>query len=468
MSACVTLCVALVAATNLATAKLAGSSLHPSATGLLWIVDAYVLVFACLLIPAGALGDRLGRKGALLAGLAVFATGCALSALAPGTGALIAARALTGAGAALVMPATLALALHCAGAERRPHAIAVWTAATGIAGTLGNLGGGLALQFLPWRGLFWSVTPIALLLLALAARRVPRVARHPAPVDPLGTALLAGGFLALLFGIVEGPERGWRSAVVLGALAVAALLLAAFAGHGLRAAHPLVDPRLFAAPGLRAGVLGLAAVFFGLFSLFYVNAQYLQLAKGYSPALTGAAIAPIGLGMLVSARAAVLARRLGPGPLVAAGFLALAAGLILLSLLDRHTPYPAYAALLLLLALGMGLAMPPLSAAVVNALPDGRGGLGAGLGSAAREIGSALGVAVVGTVLAGHHSGGAPGRALAASAGGAGDATAFTDAMSVAFRVVAAVFVVLAVPVLRWLRRAGGTPGFGADAARHG
>ncbi|QKV97385.1 MFS transporter [Streptomyces sp. NA02950] len=468
MSACVILTIALVAAINLAIPQLNDGSLHPSSTQLLWIVDAYVIVFACLLIPAGALGDRYGRKGALLSGLAVFTVGCLGSALAPDAAILIGARAVTGAGAALIMPATLSLALQTAPPERRPHTIAVWTAATGAAGMVGNLGGGLALQYLPWQGLFWCVAPIALALLALTARYAPRGERHSADSDAVGTVLLVLGFVALLFGVIEGPERGWTSATVLGAFAAAAVVLTGFVVYALRAAHPLIDPRVFALPRLRAGVLGVTLTFFGLFALFFVNAQYLQYAKGYSPALTGLAIGPLAIGMLVVSRRSIpLGQRVGARRVITVGLVVLAAGLALLSFADARTPYPLYAAVLLVMATGMGLSMPMLSASILGALPHSRAGLGSGLGSAAREIGSALGVAVMGTVLTGRFTDRVP-DAPGGHAGSAGEAmsaaralgtaehtrvvTAFTDAMAVGFRVIAAVVAVLAVVVVVWFR----------------
>ncbi|NGO70646.1 MFS transporter [Streptomyces boncukensis] len=440
MSSCVVLAVALVAAVNLALPKLAGSGLHPTHAELVWIVDAYVLAFACLLIPAGALGDRRGRKGALLAGLAVFAAGCLLAALAPAPEPLIAARALSGAGAALIMPATLSLALQTAPPDRKAHAVAIWTGATGAAGMVGNLGGGLVLQYLPWQGLFWVSLPLALLLLALVARLAPRTApsRTAGPADPLGTALLVLGSVALVAGIVEGPEHGWSSAPVLGSFAAAAVLLAAFAGYSAKAGDPLIDPRVFRIPKLRAGTLGVAATFIGLFALFFVNAQYLQYAKGYSPALTGLATAPVAVGMIVVARLSPWAvRRWGGRPVVALGLAAVTAGLALLSLLTAGTPYLAYAGVLLVMAMGMGLSMPPLSTAILGSLPAERAGLGSGLNSAAREFGSALGIAVMGTVLAG--------RTL-------------TDGMSAGFRLVAGAVAVLGAVTVLWFREPAGAP----------
>ncbi|HSA50685.1 MAG TPA: MFS transporter, partial [Yinghuangia sp.] len=281
--ACVLLVMVMVAAVNLAIPELAVSSLHPSASEKLWIVDAYVIVFAGLLIPAGAVGDRYGRKGALLAGLALFTVGATVSAAAPGVPVLLAGRAVTGAGAALVMPATLSILIHATAPDRRPQAIASWTLATGIGGLLGNAVGGPVLQYLPWRGLFGVLAPVGAVLLVLAAVALPKVPRTTASLDPVGSVLLVTGFLAVLFGIIEGPDRGWTSTWVLGGFAVGLALLAGFVAYALRVREPLLDPRLFRTPTLRAGVLGILVAFVGLFALFYVNAQYLQYAARTAP-----------------------------------------------------------------------------------------------------------------------------------------------------------------------------------------
>jgi EmrB/QacA subfamily drug resistance transporter len=466
MSACVIMAVALVAAINLAIPKLAVSALRPSDTGVLWIVDSYVIVFACLLIPAGAIGDRYGRKGALLGGLALFGAGAAACALAPSVAVLVAGRVLGGAGAALVMPATLSLALQAYPAARRAHVIAVWTAATGAAGMVGNVLGGLVMRYLPWQALFWCVVPIAAALFALVAWLAPRGERHRAALDIRGTVLLVTGFVLLLFAILSGPERGWASPWVLGGFAAAAVVLAGFAWHALRTPDALIDPRIFRIPRLRAGTVGVGLTFFGLFALFLVNAQYLQYARGYSPVLTGVAIGPLALGMMaVSARAAVLTARFGVRRVTAIGLFTLAGGLGLLSLTGVHTPYAAYAAILLVVSAGMGLSMPALSGAIITSLPPGREGLGSGLNSAAREIGSALGIAIMGTILAGRFGAALPsgvsahsvGQALAIAHGIGPEAarhvvTAFVDGVALGYRVVAVIVLAATVPVLLWLR----------------
>ncbi|GIF06678.1 MFS transporter [Actinoplanes siamensis] len=395
----------LVAGINLAIPELAASDLHADASDLVWIVDAYVLAFAGLLIPAGALGDRLGRKGVLLAGLAVFGAANLISALAPNVAVLEAGRALGGVAAALAQPATLALLLHTTRPERRPHAIGLWTACMGFGGMVGNLVAGAVLQYFDWPALFLTFVPVAGLLVAGVAAYVPRAPRHDASTDPTGTALLVGGLFALLYGIIEGPEKGWADTVVLASFATGLLVLAAFAGHALRSRKPLLDPRIFKISTVRAGALGVAATFFALFGLFYVNAQFLQDVKGYSTLLTGVAIGPLAIGMgVVSRRAVPLAQRYGARPIIAAGLSVIVVGLALLSTVDGGTPYPVYAVYLLLVAVGMGLCAPALTGGILAGLPAGSAGLGSGLNSAAREVGAALGVAVIGTVLTSHHA----------------------------------------------------------------
>ncbi|MEU2439379.1 MFS transporter [Streptomyces rubradiris] len=402
LCACVLVAQSMVAAVNLLIPQLSSSGLHPSHTEILWTVDAYVIVFAGLLVPAGALGDRHGRKGALLAGLALFAAGAATSALAPGPALLIAGRGLSGAGAALITPATMSILVHLAGPERRARAMASWTLAIGLGGMAGNLGGGLTGQYLSWRALFAAMVPLAAVLAAAVAVTTPRTARSAqGSPDPAGTLLLTAGLVAVLFGIIEGPGHGWASARILTAFTAGALLLAAFTGHALRARAPLFDPRVFRSAGLRATTLGLATGFFGLFALFFVNSQYLQQVKGYGPAVTGVAIVPLIVGMaLVPRFAARWSAR--PRPVVGTGLALIGLGLLAASTADAHTPYPLYACWLLVISAGTGLAMPALTLGVVVSLPAHQAGLGSGLGTSAREIGAALGVAVAGTALAGH------------------------------------------------------------------
>ncbi|MEW1924639.1 MFS transporter [Streptomyces sp. NPDC088360] len=402
LCACVLVAQSMVAAINLLIPQLSSSSVHPSSSELLWTVDAYVIVFAGLLIPAGALGDRYGRKGALLCGLGLFALGAAVSALATGPVQLIAGRGVSGAGAALIMPATMSILVRTASPEQRPRAVASWALAAGLGGFAGNAVGGLIGQYLPWRALFWLMVPLAALLVLAVARTAPLTEKSPdASTDPLGAALITGGLLAVLFGIIESPMYGWTSARILVAFALGAALVGAFVAHAVGSRSPLLDPRVFRSRRLRAATLGTAASFFGLFSLFYVNSQYLQYVKGYGAARAGLAIIPLTVGMiLVPKLAARWSAR--PGPLVGGGLLLIGLGLLGASTADAGTPYAAYACWLLVISAGTGLCMPALTLGVVSSLPPHQAGLGSGLGTSAREVGAALGVAVTGTVVAAH------------------------------------------------------------------
>ncbi|HVV50709.1 MAG TPA: MFS transporter [Polyangia bacterium] len=390
----------MVAAVNILIPELQASGLHPSASATAWIIDSYTLVFACALIPAGALGDRFGRKRGMLVGLGTFAVGSAIAATAPSVAVLMCGRALGGIGAALVLPATLAVTLARLKPGERPRAVALWSALTGIGGVLGNLGGGLAVEVGGWRTLFWAGVPIAVGAAALIVAEVPAQPPHDDPVDGAGALLLTAGSVALLYGIIDAPQLGWGSWQVLASLAAAVVLLSAFTVHELRRRFPMLDPRLFRLAGVRTGSLGIVALFFAMFGLFYVNAQYLQDVKGYSALLTGVAILPLGAVMpLVSPRSMTVAARIGGRATIVAGLVILAAGLFGLSSTTAATPYPLYALALAVVSLGMGLAMPPLSAMIVGALPPSHAGVSSGLNSTTRELGSALGVAVLSTIL---------------------------------------------------------------------
>jgi EmrB/QacA subfamily drug resistance transporter len=396
----VVLAIGMVAAVNLAIPALQASSLRPSVSATAWIVDSYTLVFACLLIPAGALGDRFGRKRGMLIGLGLFAAGSTMAALAPDVALLMGGRALTGVGAALVLPATLAVTLGRVAPGQRPQAVALWSALAGVGGVIGNLGGGLAVEFGGWQVLFWAGVPIALAAAALIAWGVPGQEPHRDPVDGGGALLLTAGSVALLYGIIDGPQDGWGSFPVLGSLLLAVLLLAAFAAYEGRLRHPMLAPSLFRLAGVRTGTLGITALFFALFGLFYINAQYMQDIKGYSALLTGVAVLPVAVVMpITSARSARLAARIGSRATVVGGLLCVAVGIALLSFATATTPYLVYGLLLAFVSGGMGLAMPPLSSMIVHALPPSHAGVGSGLNSTTREFGSALGVAVLSTVL---------------------------------------------------------------------
>ncbi|MFE6616975.1 MFS transporter [Amycolatopsis sp. NPDC057786] len=462
MCACVVLMVAMVAAINLAVPMLAASELHPSASALIWIVDTYVVFFACLVIPGGAAGDHFGRKGVLLAGLTLFALGALLSALAPNVPFLLAGRAITGIGAAAVLPNTLAVLLHAVPAERKGVTIATWASMTGIGGVVGNVGGGAVLAGGSWRWLFAAAVPFSLALLALAARIAPVSPRHDRPLSPLGAVLLVGASVALLLGIVEGPEAGWGSPIVLAGFAGAVVLFALWTLVELKAEHPLLDPRLFRVPALRSACLGMTAIFFGMFALFYVNASFLQYGMGFSVLLTGLGIIPLTVPVVLGARhVGKLVRRFGVDTVIAIAFVCCGGGLVGLSTCDASTPYPAYAAWLVVTGVGVTLALPTLSAAISGSLPPSQAGVGAGLQATTREFGSALGVAVIGTVLTGRFAAALPpdvradhdphtvAQALAVVPGRSPEViSAFVTAASTALRVIGVSVLVLGALVV--------------------
>ncbi|WP_433673124.1 MFS transporter [Nocardia sp. CA-136227] len=438
MCACVVLVVGMVAAINLAVPMLAASPLRPSASALVWIVDTYVIVFACLVIPGGAAGDRFGRKGVLLAGLGLFAVGALVSALAPSVGVLLAGRAITGAGAAAVLPNTLAVLLHAVPADRKPATIATWASMTGIGGVLGNVGGGAVLSGGSWRWLFVAAAPLAGVLAALVAWVAPVSGRHDRRLDPVGTVLLVAASVALLVGIVEGPVAGWGSVVVIAGFGCAAVLFAVWTVVELRVEHPLLDPRLFASPGLRSACLGMTAVFFGMFALFYVNASFLQYAKGFGVLRTGLGIIPLTVPVIVGARhVGRLSGRIGVDATIAIAFGFVGGGLLGLSTTGLHTSYLVYAVWLVVTGIGVTLALPTLSAAITGALPQSLAGVGAGLQATTREFGSALGVAVIGTVLTSRFVAALPSEVRAGGAHTVAQARAFAperaDAIVAAF-----------------------------------
>ncbi|WP_409062961.1 MFS transporter [Streptomyces sp. SYP-A7185] len=399
MCLCVTLVIGMVSAVNLAIPDLSADPLRPSAEGVVWVVDGYVVMFACLLVPAGALADRRGRKGILLCGLAVFTLGAMVCAAAPHITVLIAGRMISGVGAAAVLPTTLALLVEGLPEPARRKAVAVWASMTGLAAVLGNVGGGAAIEYGSWRTLFVCLIPLALCALLLVAAVAPVAARRPGPAAPLAGALLTAGFLALLYAIVSGPQSGWGAPEVLAACTAAVGFLAAWARHELRAREPLLDPRLFARPAVRAGVAGMATLFAGMFGLFYLNGQYLQYAKGYGPLEAGVRLLPMAAALLAGPRLGLLVeRRCGRRGTVLLGMLVLASGLCVVSAADASTPYSLYALGAALTALGCGTASPLLSHALMSALPAAKAGTGSALQSLARELGSAVGIAVTGTI----------------------------------------------------------------------
>ncbi|MFN8112785.1 MAG: MFS transporter [Solirubrobacterales bacterium] len=367
-----------------------------------WVVDAYTLVFAGLLLLAGALGDRYGRRRMLLTGLAVFGAASAFAAYAGSADALIAGRAVMGAGAALIMPATLSLLVNVfADPRERAMAIGVWAATAGLGVALGPVVGGVLLDHYSWGAIFLVNVPLTVLALVAGRRLVPE-SRDPVtrPLDWTGAGLSGAGLLALVWGVIEAPSEGWTSAPVLAAGAVAAAALTAFVVRQRRVAAPLLDVRLFRNPRFTAASSTIAILFFALFGFLFLSTQLLQFVLGYSPSAAGVRVLPYAGAMIVFAPlSARFVARLGTKRVATAGMVLFAAGLAVAATVTAGSGYGRLALGLLLMGIGMGLAGAPATESIMGALPPERANIGSAVNDTTRELGGALGVAIVGSIM---------------------------------------------------------------------
>ena len=403
----VTMCFALalvvsaVASLNVALPSLA-RDLGATETELQWLVDAYALLFAGLLLPVGALGDRFGRRGVLIAGLVIFGGAYAAGAMLSSPEALIAMRALAGVGAALIMPVTLSVITTTFQAEERARAVAVWAGVAGAGAMVGLLLSGALLELASWPWVFAASAVWALLALAGTLAFVPATRDEERPaLDPVGAGLSAAGLSALVFGIIEGPVRGWDDGVVLLALAGGVAGLVAFVLWELRAERPMLDPRLFALRGFSAGSLSITLQFFALFGFLFAILQFVQTVLGYSPLEAAAAMLPMGIMVVALSRGVAprLAERIGLRAVTALGLSTMGAGLAVCSTLGAGAGYEHLLAGLLVTGAGAGLATAPATTAIVSSLPGNKQGVASAVNDTARELGGALGIAVVGSVL---------------------------------------------------------------------
>jgi DHA2 family methylenomycin A resistance protein-like MFS transporter len=380
-----------------------GAGLHSTVTGLQWVVDGYTLVFAALLLAGGSACDRLGGRRVLAVGLAAFTAGSALCAFAPGLTLLVAARLLQGAGAAAVLPASLALiAAGFPGRRARARAIGVWAAVGGAATATGPVAGGLMVQLAGWRAIFLVNVPIGAAGLAMARRYLPETVRRPRPFDLPGQALAAGCLALVTFALVEAGSLGWASSLVLGCGALAVVLGAAFIVAERRAAFPMLPRQLLASPAFSAANAVGLILNFGIYGQVFVLSLYFQQARGDTALATGLALLPFA-GMTVAGPAAVgrLTAKVGPRPPMVAGQLLAAAGSGVLALAGSSTSYGILAGGLACLGAGMALTMPSMTAAVVQATPAELAGVASGVLSTARQVGGAVGVAILGSLVAG-------------------------------------------------------------------
>ena len=394
------LVVAAVPALNVALPNLATST-DATMSQLQWVVDAYALVFAGLLLPAGALGDRYGRKPVLVAGLLVFAVGAGLAALTSTPEALIALRGLMGVGAALVMPTTLSIITTSFPQEQRGKAVGAWIGVAGAGAVLGLLTSGLLLEAWGWQSVFWFSAGAGLVVAGLAIRLIPNSRDAQAPrVDYVGGLLSVLTLAGVVFGAIEGPERGWGDPLTLGAFTVGAASLAAWVAWGLVAKDPLLDPRLFARREFSTGVFSIALQFFVFFGYIFLVVQYVQLVLGYSALRAGLALIPMAmvLGGL-SRRVPHLAARVGRRPLAVGGLVLMALGMAVLCQLAADSSYWLLLAGIVPVGAGMALATAPATTDIVSAVPANKQGVASAVNDAAREVGGTLGIAVLGSLL---------------------------------------------------------------------
>lgn len=377
--------------------------LNASTSALQWVVDAYALVFAGLLLLGGNLGDRLGRRRLLQVGLVLFAASSAAAALARSSGELIAARAAMGVAAALIYPATLAILNNVfTVARQRATAIGIWAGVSGLAVAIGPVSGGALLRHFSWSSVFYINVPLALGSvvagrLLLPESRDPQAGRF----DPLGALLSVAGITLLTWAIIEAPGYGWGSDSILGGLTGAALLLAGFSWHQARRPDPMLDVRLFANPRFSAASGAIALAFFGLFGFIFLITQYFQIVRGYDPLKAGVATLPVAImTAAVSPLAIVMMKRIGTKVVVAAGLASMSAGFLVAAVQPMEADYWSYIiAVTTLLGMGLALTSSPATDAIMGALPPAKAGAGSAVNDTTRQVGGTLGVAIIGTVL---------------------------------------------------------------------
>jgi EmrB/QacA subfamily drug resistance transporter len=447
-----------------------------------WIIDAYTLVFAGLLLTSGSLSDRFGRKGALQAGIVIFALGSASAALSTTTMHLIASRAFMGIGGALIMPSTLSILTNVFRDPReRGRAIAVWAGFAGLAVAIGPVTGGLLLRHFEWSSVFWVNLPLGALALIAGYFLVP-TSRDPSQgkLDPLGAVLSIVGLGALLFGIIEGPSHGWSDPWVVAGFIVGITALASFIAWELHTPNPMLDMRFFKNPRFTAANSAITLTFFAMFGSMFLMTQYWQFVHGYSPLGAGLRVIPYACVMMVVApMSARIVERLGTKRVVTTGLLVIATSLLSLSFIHATTPYVVVISLFCVMAAGMGMTTAPATESVMGSLPREKAGVGSAVNDTTRQVGGALGVAVIGSIVSSVYAAnvgdvarrfGVTGTELEksrASLGGAlevgsglgGDAAAFVgqvkdgfvDALSSGLRLSAAVIAVAAIVAWRFL-----------------
>lgn len=407
MSLSLMMVVAGVASLNVALPELALDT-GASQRELQWIVDAYALTFAALLLPAGAIGDRFGRKPILLAGLGLFGLASSVALVLDEPGQLIAVRVVLGVAAALVMPVTLSVITTVFPPEERGKAVGTWAGVAAGGAVIGLLASGVLLEWLPWQSIFGLNVVLATLAFAGTLAVVPQTREsRPPRLDPVGTLLSVVGLTALVFGIIEGPEQGWGDAVTLVALGLGLAALAGFVAWELRREDPMLDPRHFLRRGFGAGTLSITVQFFAAFGFLFVALSYLQLVLGFSPLEASAALLPMAAVVIPLSRfAPAIAARAGARVTGPIGLGLIATGFLVLATLDAGSSYPHFLVGILFFGAGMALSGAPATTAIVASLPREKQGVASAVNDVSREVGGALGIAVLGSVLNGAYRSG--------------------------------------------------------------
>jgi EmrB/QacA subfamily drug resistance transporter len=380
--------------------------LNASPSQLQWISDAYTLVFASFLLTAGSLGDRFGRRTALLFGLVVFGLGSLGGALVGSANALIFTRAIQGFGSAFIMPSTLSILTNVFPDDERGRAIGIWSGVSGLGVAIGPLVGGYLLDHFWWGSVFLVNLPVIAVAIVAVVAIVPNSKDpNPRPIDGLGTVLSIGALTGILFGIIEGPSQGWTATPVLIGFIGGGAMLLAFILWELHTPDPMLDVSFFKNPRFSAASIAVTLVFFAMFGSIFFLSQYIQFVLGFSPLQAGAALIPVAVALMVSApTSSFLVARFGTKAIVTVGLLIVASSLALLSAATTTSGYPLVAVVLILLGLGMGLAMAPATDSIMGSLPREKAGVGSAVNDTTREIGGALGVAILGSILAASYS----------------------------------------------------------------
>lgn len=365
-----------------------------------WTVSAYTLTFAVLLMTGAALGDRFGRRRLFLTGLTIFTGASAAAAMAPGIDSLIAARAVQGVGAAIMMPLTLTLLTAAVPAAKRGMAYGIWGAVNGLAVASGPLIGGSLTEHISWQWIFWLNVPLGLALLPLARLRLAESFGTGARLDIPGTLLASGGLFGIVYGLVRGPAVGWTGSLVLTGLIAGGALLTAFIVYSTRAKNPMLPMRLFrsrAFAGINAASL---LMFLGMFGSIFLLSQYMQGVLGYSPTEAGLRMLPwTGMPMLVAPIAGILSDRIGGRPVVATGLFFQAAGLgYMAAAATTDASYGIQLPGLIISGIGMALFFAPAANLVMSSVLPKEQGIASGANNALREVGGALGIAIMASI----------------------------------------------------------------------